>query len=430
MRLEGFEPPTNGLEGRGSVGAEGGPAARVLQASRFRKDVTAFRLNARPRPKTGSEPAFRRNEAEHVCTIEAAHTRRSQVQILPPLFRKARICGPFSSANRYEPATFGPLARTSAPRLHLVRPAPSGRRTLVDVTDADLRTNPDALPDAEPPRIGRHGINGTSLYAEVRGSGPAVLLIHAGAEDAEGWRPIAERLTGFTVVTYDRRGTLRSGRDNWPGGGSAQHADDAAGLLEALGLDDVLVLGYSSSGNIALHVALRHPQLVRRALVYEPGYLLLLPDPEETHRRISEAAAEHLVANPDDWAEAYAAVLGALAPPSAASVDVSATSPQSTSWYDEREGANAEALFRDDIPILTAELLDEAEMAAATVEIRFSFGTETRPIFRDIADHLAAIRGTTPDVLEGVGHFLYYHPDAVASYVRAQSGEEALDAPE
>jgi hypothetical protein len=73
MRLEGFEPPTNGLEGRGSVGAEGGPAARVLQASRFRKDVTAFRLNARPRPKTGSEPAFRRNEAEHVCTIEAAH---------------------------------------------------------------------------------------------------------------------------------------------------------------------------------------------------------------------------------------------------------------------------------------------------------------------------------------------------------------------
>ena len=45
----------------------------VLQASRFRRDVTAFRLNARPRPKIGSEPAFRRNEAERVYTIEAAH---------------------------------------------------------------------------------------------------------------------------------------------------------------------------------------------------------------------------------------------------------------------------------------------------------------------------------------------------------------------
>ena len=160
------------------------------------------------------------------------------------------------------------------------------------MTDADLRTNPDALPDAEPPRIGRHRINGTILYAEVRGSGPAVLLIHAGAEDAEGWRPIAERLTGFTVVTYDRRGTLRSGRDDWPGGGSAQHADDAAGLLEALGLGDALLFGYSSSGNIALQVALRHPKLVRRALVYEPGYLLLLPDPEDTHRTLTEAAAD------------------------------------------------------------------------------------------------------------------------------------------
>ncbi|MEX0625229.1 MAG: hypothetical protein WD402_01650 [Chloroflexota bacterium] len=55
-----------------------------------------------------------------------------------------------------------------------------------------------------------------------------MILVHAGGEDAEQWRPVAERLTGFTVVTYDRRGTLRSGRENWPGGGSPQHADDAA----------------------------------------------------------------------------------------------------------------------------------------------------------------------------------------------------------
>jgi hypothetical protein len=47
--------------------------ASVLQASSFLSDVIVFRLNARPPPKTGSEPAFRRNEAEHVYTIEAAH---------------------------------------------------------------------------------------------------------------------------------------------------------------------------------------------------------------------------------------------------------------------------------------------------------------------------------------------------------------------
>ncbi len=48
-------------------------AASVLQASRFRGDVTAFRLNARPRPKRASEPAFRRDATERVYRIEAAH---------------------------------------------------------------------------------------------------------------------------------------------------------------------------------------------------------------------------------------------------------------------------------------------------------------------------------------------------------------------
>ena len=137
----------------------------------------------------------------------------------------------------------------------------------------ELRTNPDAVGGTPPPTIGRHRVSGTTLYAEVRGDGPAVLLIPGGAEDAEGWRAVAERLPGRTVVTYDRRGTLRSGREDWPGRGSAQHADDAAALIRELGLGDVVVFGGSSAGVIAVQLAIRHPTLVRRALVYEPGYL-------------------------------------------------------------------------------------------------------------------------------------------------------------
>src|SRR5215207_4793923 len=41
-------------------------AASVLQAGGFRGDAAVFRLNAWSRPKTGSEPAFRRNTAERV----------------------------------------------------------------------------------------------------------------------------------------------------------------------------------------------------------------------------------------------------------------------------------------------------------------------------------------------------------------------------
>jgi hypothetical protein len=48
-------------------------AASVLQAFGFRGDVTVFRLNAEVGGKSCSEPAFRRNTAERVYAIEAAH---------------------------------------------------------------------------------------------------------------------------------------------------------------------------------------------------------------------------------------------------------------------------------------------------------------------------------------------------------------------
>src|SRR5262249_27922884 len=66
------------------------------KALRFRRDVTAFRLNAPPRPKTGSEPAFGRNEAEHVDTIEAAHNPEVAGSHPAPATVKGPGTGPFS----------------------------------------------------------------------------------------------------------------------------------------------------------------------------------------------------------------------------------------------------------------------------------------------------------------------------------------------
>jgi pimeloyl-ACP methyl ester carboxylesterase len=289
------------------------------------------------------------------------------------------------------------------------------------VAEPNLRTNPNAVPDAEPPRIGRYPVNGTTLYAEVRGSGPAVLLVHAGGEDAEQWRPIAERLTGFRVVTYDRRGTLRSGREAWPGGGSAQHADDAAGLLGALGVDDVLVFGASSGGIPALQLALRHPELIRRALVYEPGYFRQVPSGEEFQRPANEAVAEHLAAHPDDWVGAYVAFRRAAGPPPERGLRGFFTPPPGKEWYAEREDADAEPLMVDDVPILSRELVDEEQLATATVDIRFSFGTASLPIFQEIATHLASVRNAAPDAIDGAGHLMKYLPGAAAAYIRTQS---------
>jgi pimeloyl-ACP methyl ester carboxylesterase len=286
--------------------------------------------------------------------------------------------------------------------------------------DKGLRSNPDAQPAASRPRIERVSVNGTTLYTEVRGSGPAILLVHAGGQDAEVWRPIAERLAGFTVVTYDRRGTLRSGHEDWPGKGSAQHADDAAALLEALGLAHAVVFGASSGGIPALQLALRHPELVRRALVYEPGYFRQVPGGEENQLPVNAAVAHHLTDHPGDWTGAYTVFKAAASGPRGSTPGALAA-PSGKEWYTQREDLDAEALVRDDAPILTRELVNEDALAAAPVDVRFSYGTLSPAIFRDIVIHLAAVRGGMPDVLDGAGHLIHYFPDAGADYIRARA---------
>ena len=53
--------------------------------------------------------------------------------------------------------------------------------------------------------------NGTELYHEVRGTGPAVLLIMGATGDGGHLDALAERLADeFTVISYDRRGNGRS----------------------------------------------------------------------------------------------------------------------------------------------------------------------------------------------------------------------------
>jgi pimeloyl-ACP methyl ester carboxylesterase len=279
--------------------------------------------------------------------------------------------------------------------------------------------NPDALDDAPLPRRGRFGINGTTLYAVIRGDGSPVLLIPGGAEDAEGWRAVAERMVGHTVVTYDRRGTLRSGREDWPGRGSAQHADDAAALLGALGIGPAVVFGGSSAGIVATQLAIRHPTSVRRALIYEPGYLRCVPAGVALQASANDAVAAHLDRHAGDWVGAYAAFVRVAVPNATAGRPDVLTPPTGGNWYERREVANAEALVRDDIPILTTEPVDEASLAAATVELRFAHGTTSPGVFREIAAHLAAVRGAGPDIIQAAGHAIYVQPDLLTDYIRA-----------
>jgi len=77
-------------------------------------------------------------------------------------------------------------------------------------------------------------VAGATLYYEVRGSGPVLLMIPGGPADSDVFAGIAPMLA--ERYTYDPRGNSRSPLDGTPEAWRAEvHADDANLLLAAAG---------------------------------------------------------------------------------------------------------------------------------------------------------------------------------------------------
>ncbi len=94
--------------------------------------------------------------------------------------------------------------------------------------------------------------------------GPPLLLIMGMSGTSLHWgEPFLELLRAdFDVIAYDHRGVGASTPLDGPIT-TREMADDAAGLLAALGLDDAHVMGISMGGMIAQELALNHPQRIR-----------------------------------------------------------------------------------------------------------------------------------------------------------------------
>lgn len=101
-------------------------------------------------------------------------------------------------------------------------------------------------------------LNGVRIRYDDDGAGPAVLLLHAFPLSGAMWRRQAERLRGrYRVIVPDLRGF--GGSDAPPGPLTMdQQADDAAALLERLGVERAAVVGLSMGGYIAFALWRRH----------------------------------------------------------------------------------------------------------------------------------------------------------------------------
>src|SRR5262249_43415442 len=112
---------------------------------------------------------------------------------------------------------------------------------------------------------------GSNFYYEEQGEGPPILLIPPSGSTASTWNALPGDLAGAAqMIAYDRRGYTRSkGEIVWS---AAEHARDAAAILDALEAGPAVLVGTSAGATIALDLAVRRPDLVRAVVVHEAAW--------------------------------------------------------------------------------------------------------------------------------------------------------------
>jgi pimeloyl-ACP methyl ester carboxylesterase len=235
------------------------------------------------------------------------------------------------------------------------------------------------------------------------GQGPLLLMCPGGDGDPAGVTALAAQLSdAWTVVTY-RRGAHPT---------IAEHAVDAAVVLEAVGGGPVAVFASSFGGLVALELVLSSPGAVSTLVVHEPPLLAVLPAddpaPAQMHAMHTAAAADMRSAGAlvmtttgtrmDEWEDA---------PP------VSAPDPGRLTAM--------ERFFADVAPAAERYAPDPAAIraAAATTRIVPAVGTTATGHFPyRCAQALGDLLDTPVAQLPGAHNGMITHPRAFAAALR------------
>lgn len=101
-----------------------------------------------------------------------------------------------------------------------------------------------------------------NMYYEIHGEGEPVLMIMGASGTTALWGPAIPLLSReYRAIPFDNRGIGYSEAPEVPLS-IKMMADDAAGLLDALGIDSAHVYGASMGGMIAQELALHYPEKV------------------------------------------------------------------------------------------------------------------------------------------------------------------------
>jgi pimeloyl-ACP methyl ester carboxylesterase len=120
---------------------------------------------------------------------------------------------------------------------------------------------------AQEPQTGYAPVNGLKMYYEIHGSGAPLVLLHGSymtiSNNWTGW--LGELAKTRKVIAVEMQGHGRTADVNRDFS-YENLADDIAGLLAYLKIKQADLLGYSMGGGVAMQVAIRHPDKVRKVV--------------------------------------------------------------------------------------------------------------------------------------------------------------------
>ena len=154
-------------------------------------------------------------------------------------------------------------------------------------------------------------LDDVSIHVVEQGSGPLVLLVHGFPETSYSWRhqlPVLAE-AGYRAAAIDVRGY---GRSTQPEAIDAyrmmRHVADNVGVVEALGAEEVVIVGHDWGSPIAAATALLRPDL------FTAVALLSVPYMPPSHRRPTEAIAELVAGSGGEFYITYFQEPGARKP--------------------------------------------------------------------------------------------------------------------
>jgi pimeloyl-ACP methyl ester carboxylesterase len=219
-------------------------------------------------------------------------------------------------------------------------------------------------------------VPGATLYYEMRGSGPVLLLIAGGGTDAGVFETVASLLAhDYTVVTYDPRGNSRSSLDGPPTDQQIEvHSDDARRLLSTVATSPAAVFGTSSGAIVALDLIARHPTVVSRLVAHEPPLLELLPDAARWHAFHDDVYETYQREGVEAAMQKWVAGVGldAVTPPPDAEL------PPEVAAAMKRMAGNQDLFFAHELLPFTRYVPDLARLSVHKDRIVLAVGHDTR----------------------------------------------------